>query len=63
MKKNTTFAAIAASALAGLAIGLATPAVATTSGNGHDTVTTTAPTHPTGGQTPYGTYQNHHKSR
>lgn len=61
MKKNVTFATIAASALAALTIGLAAPAVAIPSGNGHDTVT--APAYPTTGQTPYGTYQNPHKSR
>jgi hypothetical protein len=60
MKKNVTFAAIAASALAALTIGLA-PAVAIPSGNGRDNVS--APAYPTTGQTPYGTYQNPHKSR
>jgi hypothetical protein len=61
MKKNVTFAAIAASALAALAIGLAAPATAIPAGNGQDNVT--APAYPTTGQTPYGTYQNPHKSR
>jgi hypothetical protein len=61
MKKNVTFAAMAASALAALTIGLAAPAAAMPSGNGQDTVT--APSYPTTGQTAYGTYQNPHKSR
>jgi hypothetical protein len=68
MKKNITFAGIAASALAALTIGLAAPAAATPSGNGHDpvnvTVTAPAPAYPTpNGQTPYGTYQNPNKGR
>ena len=60
IKKNVTFAAIAASGLAALTIGLAAPAVAKPSGNGQDTAT--GPTYPTTGQTAYGTYQNRHKS-
>jgi len=61
MKKNVTFAAVVASALAALTIGLAAPAAAIPSGNGQDNVTT--PTYPITGQTAYGTYQNPHKSR
>ena len=61
MKKNITFAGIAASALATLTLGLAAPAVAMPSGNGHDTVS--SPAYPTTGQTPYGTYQNVDSSR
>jgi hypothetical protein len=61
MTKNMTFATIAASALAALTIGLAAPVVAMPSGNGQYGVT--APAYPTTGQTPYGTYQNPHKSR
>lgn len=64
MKKNVTFAAIAASALAALSIGLATPAVAGPSGsnNGPDIVTVDGG-YPANSQTPYGTYQNPHKGR
>lgn len=62
MRKNVTFAALAASALAALTIGLAAPAAAIPSGNGQDNVTT-PPAYPTTGQTAYGTYQNPHKSR
>lgn len=64
MKKNVTFATIAASALAALTIGLATPAVASQSGSssGPDVVTVDSG-YPTSGQTPYGTYQNAHKGR
>jgi hypothetical protein len=62
MRKNVTFAALAASALAALTIGLAAPAAAIPSGNGQDN-NVTAPTYPTTGQTAYGTYQNPHKSR
>jgi len=61
MKKKMTFAGIAASALAAVTIGLAAPAVAVPSGNGDDGIGT--PAYPTTGQTPYGTYQNPHKSR
>jgi hypothetical protein len=61
MQKNVTFAAVAASALAALTIGLAAPAAAIPSGNGQNTITT--PAYPTTGQTPYGTYQNPHKTR
>lgn len=61
MKKNITFTGIAASALAAITIGLAAPAAALPSGNGQDGVTN--PAFPTTGQTPYGTYQNPHKSR
>jgi hypothetical protein len=64
MKKNVTFATIAASALAALSIGLAAPAIASPSGsnNGPDIVTVDGG-YPTTGQTPYGTYQNPHKGR
>jgi hypothetical protein len=62
MKKNVTLAAIAASGLAAVTIGLAAPAVAIPSGNGHDTVTID-PSYPVYSQTEYGTYQNPHKSR
>ena len=62
MRKNVTFAALAASALAALTIGLAAPAAAIPSGNGQDN-NVTVPTYPTTGQTAYGTYQNPHKSR
>jgi hypothetical protein len=61
MKKNITFAGIAASALEAITIGLAAPAVAMPSGNGQDGFGT--PAYPTTGQTPYGTYQNPHKTR
>ena len=61
MRTNVTFTALAASALAALTIGLAAPAAAIPSGNGHDNITT--PAYPTTGQTAYGTYQNPHKSR
>ena len=61
MRKNVTFSALAASALAALTIGLAAPAAAIPSGNGQDNIT--APAYPTTGQTAYGTYQNPHKSR
>lgn len=61
MKKNITFAGIAASALAAVTIGLAAPAFAIPSGNGQDGFST--PAYPTTGQTPYGSYQNPHKSR
>ncbi len=46
MRKNVTFAALAASALAALSIGLAAPVAAMPSGNGQDNVTTpTLPDH------------------
>jgi hypothetical protein len=61
MKKNVTFAAVVASGLAALTIGLAAPAAAIPSGNGQDNVST--PAYPITGQTAYGTYQNPHKSR
>jgi hypothetical protein len=61
--KNTTFAAIAASALAAVTIGLAAPAVAIPSGNSQETTFTVNPPYPVNGQTPYGTYQNPHKQR
>jgi hypothetical protein len=61
MKKNVTFAAVVASALAALTIGLAAPAAAIPSGNGQGNVST--PAYPITGQTAYGTYQNPHKSR
>jgi hypothetical protein len=63
MKKNVTYAAIAASALAAVTIGLAAPAVAGPSDNGQDTTFTVNPPYPASGQTPYGTYQNPHKGR
>ncbi len=64
MKKNITFAGMAASVLAALTIGLAAPAVAIPSGNGQDgNGGMSAPIYPTAGQTPYGTYQNPHKDR
>ncbi|HZA10186.1 hypothetical protein [Mycobacterium sp.] len=63
MKKNVTFATIAASALGALTIGLAAPAIATPSGsaNGPDIVNVDGYMHV--GHTPYGTYQNAHKGR
>jgi len=60
MKKNITFAGIAASALAAITIGLAAPAVAVPSGNGQDGFGN--PVYPIANQTPYGTYQNPHKT-
>ncbi|MFZ0831485.1 MAG: hypothetical protein WAM92_00085 [Mycobacterium sp.] len=62
MKKNVTFATIAASAVVALSIGLAAPAIASPgdSNNGPDIVTIEGG-YPTTGQTPYGTYQNPHK--
>jgi hypothetical protein len=64
MKKNTTFAAIAASVMAAFTIGLAAPAVAAPiTGPGDDQVTVDNSQYPVNGQTPYGTYQNPHKSR
>jgi hypothetical protein len=58
--KNITFAGIASSALAAITIGLAAPAVALPSGNGHDG--SGNPAYPTSGQNPYDTYQSPHKS-
>jgi hypothetical protein len=64
MKKNTTFAAIAASVLAAFTIGLAAPAIAAPiTGPSDDQVTVDNNQYPVNGQTPYGTYQNPHKSR
>jgi hypothetical protein len=69
MKKNMTFATIAASALAALTIGLAAPAVAdpsgtgTNPGNGQDTVSTVPGNgYPTTGKNQYGGYQNPNKT-
>ncbi|HZQ32136.1 MAG TPA: hypothetical protein VFB19_10420 [Mycobacterium sp.] len=70
--KKYTIATVAASALAALSIGLATPAIASPSTNpGNDngnvtqdgnkvvpTVITPNPWVPAAGMTPYGTYQN-----
>ena len=61
-----TFATIAASGLATLAIGLAAPAIAAPSGVDDDNNQTTVSSsdynaYPKSGQTPYGTYQNDNK--
>ena len=66
--KKYTFATIAASALAALSIGLATPAVAAPTGPSDDTGGTSQNDNQTNananywwghtGMTPYGTYQN-----
>lgn len=64
-----TIATVAAGALATLAIGLAAPAIAAPSGVGGNNNTVSAvdgnsySNYPMSGQTPYGTYQNDHKSR